>query len=148
MVYVDGTGIYLSGLKTEALLHINHESKVQEVCNLPLGSHNARPFRDGIIFNDTGSDCVRFVGREADDRAFPIRKFAPEEIQYAGIDDARVARQGFGRGLCIYEDRLIIGGSSPSTISLYDIESGQPVGSVNLTMDIRNAIHGLEVWPF
>jgi hypothetical protein len=22
------------------------------------------------------------------------------------------------------------------------------VGSVNLSMDIRNAIHGLEVWPF
>jgi hypothetical protein len=43
---------------------------------------------------------------------------------------------------------LVAGGSSPSTISLYDFEAKQKVGSVNLTMDIRNAIHGLEPWPY
>ncbi|MBT4522633.1 MAG: hypothetical protein HOC23_21760, partial [Halieaceae bacterium] len=57
-------------------------------------------------------------------------------------------RQGFGRGLCTYTDRFVVGGSSPSTVSLYDIQSGQEVASVNITMDIRNAIHGLEVWPY
>ena len=66
----------------------------------------------------------------------------------AGIDDSKVARQGFGRGLCVVNDRLIAAGSSPSTISIYDVEGRQVVGSVNLSMDIRNAIHGLEVWPF
>jgi len=40
------------------------------------------------------------------------------------------------------------GGSSPSTITLYDLEANQVAASVNLTMDIRNAIHGLEVWPY
>ncbi|MFQ3227411.1 MAG: hypothetical protein ACI8RW_000796, partial [Porticoccaceae bacterium] len=39
-------------------------------------------------------------------------------------------------------------GSSPSTISLYNVESKERIAAVNLTMDIRNAIHGLEVWPF
>ncbi len=29
-----------------------------------------------------------------------------------------------------------------------DLEVKQKVGSVNLTMDIRNAIHGLELWPY
>jgi hypothetical protein len=43
---------------------------------------------------------------------------------------------------------MVAGGSSPSTISIYDIESGQTVGSVNMSMDIRNAIHGLELWPY
>jgi hypothetical protein len=43
---------------------------------------------------------------------------------------------------------LIAAGSSPSTISIYDVEGRQVVGSVNLSMDIRNAIHGLEIWPF
>ena len=66
----------------------------------------------------------------------------------SGIDDANIARQGFGRGLCLVGDRFVAGGSSPATISLYDLEANQKVGSVNLTMDIRNAIHGLEVWPF
>ena len=45
-------------------------------------------------------------------------------------------------------DRLVAGGSSPSTITLYDMQAQQVVGSANLSMDIRNAIHGLEVWPY
>jgi hypothetical protein len=36
--------------------------------------------------------------------------------------------------------------STPLTITIYDIQSGQDVVSVNLSMDIRNAIHGLELW--
>ena len=37
---------------------------------------------------------------------------------------------------------------SPSTITLYDTEQGVKVGFVNLSLDIRNAIHGLELWPY
>lgn len=148
MVHVDETGIYLSGLRTGALLHIDQRNMVQEVCNLPLGTHNAQPFLDGVMFNDTESDCIRFVDRNSKQKAFPIRQYDPEEIQFAGIDDSRIARQGFGRGLCVIADRFILGGSSPSTVSLYDLESGQIVASLNLTMDVRNAIHGLEIWPY
>jgi hypothetical protein len=50
--------------------------------------------------------------------------------------------------LCIISDNLIAAGSSPSTISLYDLEKSERVALVNLTMDIRNAIHGLELWPY
>lgn len=148
MVHVDNRGIYLSGLKTGALLHLSSKFEVTEVCNLPGGTHNARPFRDGIICNDTGSDCVRFVSRERQDRAFKIVTYEESEIEYAGVDSSRVARQGFGRGLCPVSDNLLAGGSSPSTVTLYDIDAGEVVASVNLTMDIRNAIHGLEVWPY
>ena len=77
-----------------------------------------------------------------------VRGYDPAEIRFSGIDDSKIARQGFGRGLCTYGDSMIVGGSSPSTISLYDLQTGQTIGSVNLTMDIRNAIHGLEVWPY
>jgi hypothetical protein len=45
-------------------------------------------------------------------------------------------------------NQIVAAGSSPSTISLYDMEAGERIAVVNLTMDIRNAIHGLEVWPF
>ena len=148
MIHVDDTGIYLSGLRTGVLLHLNSSNEVQEVCKLPQGTHNARPYRDGVLFIDTVSDCVRFVSRSGNNRTFPIRKYQESELQYAGIDDSKVARQGFGRGLCVYDERFVVGGSSPSTISLYDLETGQPVSSVSLTMDIRNAIHGLEVWPY
>ena len=58
------------------------------------------------------------------------------------------ARQGFARGLCVHGDDLLIGGSSPATVTAYTLGSPEPVKSVNITMDVRNAIHGLEIWPF
>jgi hypothetical protein len=148
MVHVDDNGIFLSGLRTGALLHIHQDNDVSEICSLPMGAHNARPFQDGVLFNDTASDCVRFVSQEGTQRAFPIRTYDEADILLAGIDDSNIARQGFGRGLSVYGERLVVGGSSPSTISLYDLGSGANLGSMSMSMDIRNAIHGLEVWPY
>jgi hypothetical protein len=148
MVHVDGTGIYLSGLRTNALLHINQEMAVREICSLPAGVHNAQPWNGGVLFNDTAADCVRYVGRDGRQQAFRVKRYAESEILFAGIDDSKVARQAFGRGLCSVDGRLIAGGSSPSTVSIYDTETATTVGTVNLTMDIRNAIHGLELWPY
>jgi len=148
MVHVDASGIFLSGLHTNALLHINSKWEVTEVCDLPSGAHNARPWKDGVLFNDTASDAVRYVCRDGTENAFKIKSYDESDIEFAGIDDSKIARQAFGRGLCLVDERFVAGGSSPSTITLYDLETIQPVGSVNLSMDIRNAIHGLEVWPF
>ncbi len=148
MVHVDGRGIFFSGLRTEALLQLNNNREVGLVCDLPAGIHNARPWRDGVLFNDTASDCVRFVSRAGGEKAFRIRTYDPSEVVSAGVDDSKIARQGFGRGLTPWQDRFVIGGSSPSTISIYDLATNERVGSVNVSMDIRNAIHGLEVWPF
>ena len=148
MVHVDNTGIYLSGLRTQALLHIDKNMEVSKVCSLPAGAHNARPYREGVLFNDTESDCIRYAGRNGKDLAFKVVTYDEADIEFAGIDESHIARQGFSRGLCPIGDRLVAGGSSPSTISLYDLQSEQKVASVNLTMDIRNAIHGLEPWPY
>jgi len=148
MVHVDSTGIYLSGLYTKALLHLNDKLEVSEVCSLPAGVHNARPYRDGVLLNDTESDCVRYAGQAGTDQAFKIVTYGEGDIEFVGTDDSGIARQGFGRGLCPVSDRFVAGGSSPSTVSLYDLQANQVVGSVNLTMDIRSAIHGLEVWPY
>ena len=148
MVHVDDGGIFLSGLKTNALLRINHKWEVSEVCNLPGGAHNARPWKDGVLFNDTASDHVRYVGRDGEQTAFKIVTYDESNVQFAGIDDSKIARQGFARGLATFDDRFVVVGSSPSTITIYDFENRQTVGSVNLSMDIRNAIHGLEIWPF
>lgn len=148
MVHVNKQGIFLSGLRTRALLHINRHNAVTEFCGLPQGTHNAQPFRTGVIFNDTASDHVRYESRDQTSRAFKIKSYDPQDIAFTGVDDSKTARQGFGRGLCIYQEKILVGGSSPSTLSLYDLESNTTIGSVNLTLDIRNAIHGLEVWPY
>ena len=148
MVHMEKSGIYLSGLKTSAMLHIGNQMAVTEVCNLPTGIHNARPWQEGVVFNDTAADCVRYVSREGTEKAFKIHSYDETEIQFSGIDDSKIARQAFGRGLCCIDERFIAAGSSPSTITLYDLVTNQRVGFVNLSMDIRSAIHGLEVWPY
>jgi len=141
-------GIFVSGLRTGALLHVGGNLEPSEVCNLPEGIHNAQPYRAGVIFNDTHADAVRFVGRDGTEAAFRVQTYDPGEIEYAGVDDSNVARQGFGRGLCVAGETLIVGGSSPSTVSIYNVDANERVAAVNLSMDIRNAIHGLEIWPF
>jgi hypothetical protein len=147
-VYADQNGIFASGLKTEGILHIGNENVVSKAIDMPEGMHNARPFRDGVLFNDTGSDVVRFVGRDGTQRAFPVPVYETSELEHAELADGKLARQGFGRGLCVLNEHIIAAGSSPSTITLYDLDSGTEITRVNFSMDVRNAIHGLEVWPF
>ncbi len=148
MVHVDGTGIYFSGLRTEALLHLGNEMEVSAVCSLPGEAHNAQPYRDGVLLNDTESGCVRYAGRDGTSLAFRTASFDESEIEFSAKEDTGDLRQGFARGLCVIGERFVAAGSSPSTISLYDFQSEQRVASVNLSMDVRNAIGGLAHWPF
>ena len=52
-VYCDPGALYLSGLRTGGL-HAYTGRYIRQVATLPPGTHNARPFRDGVLFNDTG----------------------------------------------------------------------------------------------
>jgi hypothetical protein len=141
--------MYVTGLKSGGMLLFNGE-KVQMSAELPTGTHNARPFRDGVLFNDTEAGALRYAGRGEglEDRAFKVPRYDPEQLQNRGVDESGIARQGFARGLCTLSDTVVAGGSSPSTVSVYDLSADRKLLSVNLTMDIRNAIHGLAVWPF
>ena len=147
MVRVNADGVTFSGLNTQALLALSGDMSVSEVCSLPRGCHNAMPHGGGVLLNDTASDVVRYVSRSGPSVVVSVPTFPEGELEYRGVDDSRIARQGFGRGLCIINEQLIAAGSSPSTISIIDLHAGARVTAVNLTMDIRNAIHGLECWP-
>ena len=142
-------GMYVSGLKTGGMLHFNG-SKMHMAVELPEGTHNAQPFRDGVLFNDSNADALRYAGRGegAEDRAMRVPRFDDEQLQYFSEDTSGVARPSFARGLCVLSDTVVAGGSSPSTVTLYDLAANEQILSVNLTKDVRNAIHGLEVWPF
>jgi hypothetical protein len=147
-IYCEKGGMYISGLKTEGLLLYNGK-RIGISATLPSGTHNARPFREGILFNDTQSNKLRYATRTGeDDCAFNVPLYAKADLLKTEMSDSRLARQGFGRGLCAISDTLIAAGSSPSTIALYDLEQKKIVKTVNISMDIRNAIHGLEVWPY
>jgi len=147
-VHANDNGMYISGMKSGGMLHFNGEA-VNMSITLPEGTHNAQPYRDGVLFNDSKADAVRYASRTGEeDRALKVPKYDRADIDSKGIEDARIARQGFGRGLCPINDRVVAAGSSPSTISLHDLQEPKTLLSVNLSKDIRNAIHGLEVWPF
>lgn len=140
-------GLFFSGLKTGGLYRYNGRQVVQ-VVTLPTGTHNARPFRNGVLFNDTQGDIVRFVPRKGQERVFRVPRYAEDQLTHTDLDDSRIARQAFGRGLCVVDKGLVAAGSSPSTITLHDFDDMKTTLSVNLSMDVRSAIHGLEVWPY
>jgi hypothetical protein len=142
-------GMYVSGLRTGGMLMFNGR-EINMAVELPPGTHNARPFRDGVLFNDTEANLLRYAGRGdgQEDRAMRVPTYPNESLLHAETDGSGLARQGFARGLAVISDSIVAGGSSPSTVTLYDLASNQRMMSVNLTMDVRNAIHGLEMWPF
>ena len=117
---------------------------------LPPESHNAQPYRDGVLFNDTKDDVLRYTGRGdgAEDRAMAVPRYDSSDLQHQGRGESSIVRASFARGLCVLSDRVVAGGSSPSTISIYDLANNETLLSVNLTMDVRNTIHGLERWPY
>ncbi|MEL7043755.1 MAG: hypothetical protein AAGL66_01870 [Pseudomonadota bacterium] len=145
-VHCNRGGMYISGMRTRALLRFDGES-LSVVSTLPAGVHNAQPFLDGVLFNDTQADAVRFESPETR-KAYRVPRYAPHKLLNTDLDDSRVARQGFGRGLCAVDENHIAAGSSPSTVTLYDLREPRPRAVANLTMDVRNAIHGLELWPY
>lgn len=145
-VHCDSGGMYIAGLRSGGLLHFNGTA-VRMAAELPPGTHNARPFRNGVLFNDSEADLLRYSGRDGqEDRAFAVPKYRPRELLRTGADG--LARQGFARGLCVLSSTAVAGGSSPSTITVYDLPANRQALCANLSMDVRNAIHGLEVWPF
>jgi len=116
---------------------------------LPQGTHNAQPFRDGVLFNDSEDNVLRYTGRGEgeEDRAMAMPKYNPDKLTHK-TEDQKLARPGFARGLCPISSSVVAGGTSPSTVSLYDLAQNKILVSVQLSNDVRNAIHGLEVWPF
>ena len=145
-VYCDERGMFLAGLRTGGLL-VYTGRKLFLRASMPDGIHNAMPYGDGVLFNDTHADAVRFV-RPSGQRAFNVPRYDAALLTHTDLDDSRIARQAFGRGLCVIDEQRIAAGSSPSTIAIHDLEALKTTQVVTLTYDIRNAIHGLEVWPF
>lgn len=136
----------VSGTRIEALL-VLHGDTLCEYAPLPRGTHNASIYGDGIIYNDTAANRIVIADRANRIRkSFAVPSFNPADLSHTEVPNDH-ARQGFARGLCLYRDQIVIGGSSPSTISAYDLETGRRVKQVNISKDIRNCIHGLELWP-
>ena len=146
-VVVRESEIYACGTRLSSLWRIDGEY-LQRYARTPFGTHNTRPFRDGVLFNHTKTDRIAYASRDGRViRSVALPTYPTEELEHADMP-SDLARPTFGRGLAVLSGGLIVGGSSPATVTVYDIDSEQAVRSVNITMDVRNAVHGLEVWPY
>ena len=141
-------GLSFAGLRTQGIVSLALGGKLEVQVDLPEGIHNSRLINDGVLFNDTAANYLRFVPRDGAETQLPFPVYPENELEFSGVDDSKIARQGFGRGLCVIDEHLVAAGSSPSTVTVFDLASNQTVFSVNFSMDIRNAIHGLEIWPY
>lgn len=139
--------LYFSGVLLKHVLYFEGGG-LRKHADVPDWTHNARPFRGGVLCNSTGADAICHLDtRGTIIKQFPVVKYDPAALLNVP-PEKNAARQGFARGLVATPDGLIIGGSSPGTVSAYDYESGSPVRSVNVSMDVRRAPHGLAVWPW
>jgi hypothetical protein len=115
---------------------------------LPSGSRDARPFRDGVLFNDSQGGVLRYAGRDEgrEDRALPVPQHY--DVGNRSLCNDPLAVAGFARGLCQLSDTVVAGGSSPAALSVYDLAANKTLLSVRLSADARSSIHSIAVWPF
>ncbi len=108
--------MYISGLHTGGMLHFNGKRLHMSV-ELPSGAHNAQPFRDGVLFNDSQADALRYAGRGegSEDRAMQVPHYDSATLDFPDEDDTGVARPGFARGLCVLSNTLVDGDEPPAT---------------------------------
>lgn len=145
-VWVEGRTMYLCGVDIERVLMIDGPV-MKPYGVVPFWTHNARPFRGGLLYNSTEKDTVCWTDLAGNViRQWPVVRQPDDKLVHGDIPKD-YARASFARGLCTTED-LVIVGSSPSTVTAYRLDSEEIAASVNLTMDVRNCVHGLALWPW
>lgn len=147
-VWCEGGRVYIGGVRLTQILELKDDGSVVPYAPVPEWTHNARPFRMGCLYNSTEQDAVVWADRKG--KALVSMKVPHHpEGQLVNANLPRdIARQGFARGLCVSESGLVIAGSSPSTIAVHDLIARKTIKRVTVTMDVRHAPHGLEIWPF
>jgi hypothetical protein len=143
---VDGT-LYVAGGGLGNIWAIEGDRLVRGP-KIPFEQHNAQRFRDGVLLNHSPTHRMIFEDLEGNVvKSFPVPVYDLEELEHANIPRDH-AYQGFCRGIAPVNDNLIVQGSSPATINLFQFEPPRLLKSVNITKDVRNSVHGLEIWPF
>lgn len=145
-LHCDSRGLFIGGGRTMGLLHFDGK-RIVRLVTLPEGVHDARPWREGVLFNDTEAEAVRFLTPDAN-CVFPVPRYPEAALEPGSCDDSALARQGFARGLCVLGEGLFASGSSPLTITLHDLDAMKTTLRINLSTDARHAIHSLAPWPF
>lgn len=121
--------------------------RLARVARIPFESHNAQLHRGGVLMNHSPTHRMLFLdARGRMTKTWPVPSYPEEALEFANVPRDH-AYQGFCRGIAMASEQVIVQGSSPATINLFRWDPPERIKSINLTMDVRNSIHGLEIWP-
>ena len=100
-VFCENNVIYIAGTGLGELVLIQDE-KLFKYARIPVGTHNTRPFKNGILLNNTVSERVEFMSLLGEiHHSLPIIKYQQSELSHTNLPKDH-ARQAFGRGLCSF----------------------------------------------
>ena len=145
-LWCDERGMFISGSRTMGLLLFDAR-RIERLVTLPQGVQNARPWRDGVLFNDTEEKVVRFITPDSN-KVFQVPRFPETGLTGSGAGNGAPAEQGFARGLCVLDQSVFAVGSSPATITMHNLDSMKTTRCINFSTDLRHSIQSLAVWPF
>lgn len=145
-VFCSEKGMFISGRETLGMLQYAG-SRITRFATLPRGVHDARPWREGVLFNDGEAGVVRYVTPERN-HVFDVPRDPEARQPGSDSNDRVIPEAAFPRGLCALDERRIASGSSPSTITLHDVEAMQTTLTLKLCEDPRSAIYSLDVRPY
>ena len=112
--------ILFSGTNSNYQFSIENDN-LKKYAVIPLGTHNVLPYRGLIIYNHTTAKKVIISNLHGIvKRSFKTVQFKPSELEHMS-NNAKEASPGWLRGLCIFKDKILISGTSPATIKVYDI---------------------------
>ncbi len=145
-VALNGDAVTMSGARSPCWLELR-DGTLDIVGELPLGTHNVTAVPGGWVGNDTARDRVLRVQGDAV-VALSVPRYPVETLERLHGANGPLARQGFARGLVVLDADTVIGGSSPTTLTAWDLAEGVPLVSRRLSLDVRRAVHGITPWPF
>jgi len=149
-IFADTRGLFVSGPGVLGLLHFDGK-RIARLVSLPEGARDARPWRDGVLFNDTSADVVRFLTPEHN-RVFALLPYPAESYELGScpdpMPDSGIARPLFAQGLCVLDEQQFAAGSSPLTVTLHNVETMKTTLRFNLDMNVRHSVHSLALWPY
>lgn len=136
--------IYFSGTMLSRLYRIK-DGHCDVYATVPKGTHNAMPYKGGVLYCDTPRDNVGYGSIDGSViEQFNVPTFEDNTPQVDGSGE-QIARAGFARGLEVWGDYLFVG-VAPASIYVYKFGNPNPIKTIRVSENIRYAVHGLEVW--
>jgi hypothetical protein len=145
-LWCDPRGMFISGSRSSGLMFFDAR-RIDRLVTLPHGVQNARPWRDGVLFNDTQANVARFM-TPASNQVFQVPVYPDSSLTRLEDPEDKRSRQGFARGLCVVDHSVFAVGSSPATITLHNLDTMKTTHSINFSTDPRHTIQSLAVWPY